>query len=316
MLSVNEAAIDVVDEMVCWSEELNIKVQTLDNGSTIIDCGIEVSGSYEAGLRFIEACMGGLGTASLGVRRIGNLPLAFIDVATDHPCVACLGAQTAGWQIGIGEYVAMGSGPARAIAQKPKEIFDRIVYHDDAKCAVIALESNKLPGEEIMRFIADECRVDVEEVVALVAPTNSLVGSVLVSGRVIETAVRKLHELGFDTRNILHATGTAPVAPVVLDEMRAIGSTNDSIIYYGSVVLTTRGFDEEIFKQVPAKVSENYGKPFYKTFEAAGYDFCNIDTAIFAPAEITVSDLDTGKTYHTGYLSEEVILESYEISGI
>ncbi len=81
-------------------------------------------------------------------------------------------------------------------------------------------------------------------------------------------------------------------------------------------MLTTRGFDEEIFKQVPSKVSENYGKPFYKTFEAAGYDFCNIDTAIFAPAEITVSDLDAGKTYHTGYLNEEVTLESYGIRGI
>ncbi len=316
MLSVNEAAVDVVDEMICWSEELKIKVHTLDNGSTVVDCGIEVSGSYEAGLRFIEACMGGLGTASLGVRRIGNLPLAFVDVATDHSSIACLGAQTAGWQIGVGEYVAMGSGPARALARKPTEIFDRIAYHDDAECAVIALESNKLPDEEIMQFIADECKVDVDEVVALVAPTTCLVGSVQVAGRVIETGIRRLHELGFDTRNIQHAAGTAPIAPVMLDEMRAIGSTNDSIIYYGSVVLTTRGFDEEIFKQVPSKVAENYGKPFYKTFEAAGYDFCNIDTAIFAPAEITVSDLDAGKTYHTGYLSEEVTLESYGIRGI
>jgi methenyltetrahydromethanopterin cyclohydrolase len=88
--------------------------------------------------------------------------------------------------------------------------------------------------------------------------------------------------------------------------MRAIGATNDSIIYYGSVVLATRGFEEDIFKQVPARTSQEYGKPFYKTFECAGYDFSSIEMDIFAPAEITVNDLDTGKTYHTGYPSEEL----------
>lgn len=316
MLSVNEQALDIAEEMINWSEEFKIRAHTLDNGSTVIDCGVDVPGSYGAGLRFIEVCMGGLGLASLGVRRIGNVPLTFIDVATDHPCTACIGAQTAGWQVSVGKYVAMGSGPARALALKPKSIFDRIAYHDDADCAVIALESNKLPDEEVMQFIADECKVNVEDVFALVAPTACLVGSVQVSGRVIETGIRRLNELGFDTKKIQHATGTAPVAPVILDEMRAIGSTNDGIIYYGSVVLTTRGFEEEIFKQVTAMTSKNYGKPFYKTFEEAGFDFCNIDMDIFAPAEITINDLDTGRTYHTGHLSEEVILESYEINGI
>lgn len=316
MLSVNEQALDIVDDMIDWSEEFKIKAHTLDNGSTVIDCGIEVSGSYEAGLAFAEVCMGGLGTASLGVRRVGNVPLSFIEVATDHPCIACLGAQTAGWQISVEKYVAMGSGPARALAQKPKSLFDRIAYHDDTDCAIIALESDKLPDERVMQFIADECGVDVEQVYALVAPTACLVGSVQVSGRVIETGVHRLDELGFDTRMIEHATGTAPIAPVAHDEICAIGVTNDSIIYYGSVVLTTNGFDEEIFKHVPARTSNNYGKPFYKTLEGAGYEFSDIDKGIFAPAEITVNDLDTGKTYHTGYLREDVILESYKISGI
>jgi len=37
---------------------------------------------------------------------------------------------------------------------------------------------------------------------------------------------------------------------------------------------------------------------------------------VFAPAEITVNDLETGKTYDAGHLNSEVILESYGISGI
>jgi methenyltetrahydromethanopterin cyclohydrolase len=316
MLSVNEEALEIVYDLIDWSEELKIGAHTLANGSTVIDCGVEVTGSYEAGLRYTEVCMGGLGMATLNVRRIGNVPLTAIDVVTDHPCIACLGAQTAGWQISVEKYVAMGSGPARALAQKPEDTFERIAYHDDASCAVIALESDKLPDEGIMQFIADECGVDVENVFALVAPTSCIVGSVQVSGRVIETGIRRLSELGFDTRKIQHAAGTAPIAPVVPDEMRAIGATNDSIIYHGSVVITTSGFDEDIFKQVPARTSKSYGKPLYKLLEGAGYDFSAIDRAIFAPAEITVSDLDSGKTYHTGYLSDEVITESYEIRGI
>ena len=318
MLSVNATALEIVYDMIDWSEELKIKEHTLENGSTVLDCGVDAMGSYEAGLRFTEVCMGGLGTATLGVRRIGNVPLSFIDVATDHPCIASLGAQTAGWQICVGEYVAMGSGPARAheLMQKSRSVLDRICYHDDAKCAVIALESNRLPDDAATGFIADQCGVKPDAVFALVAPTSCLVGSVQVAGRVIEAAIRRLDELGFDTKKIQHAAGTAPIAPVMPDEMRAIGSTNDSIIYYGSVVLTTSGFDEELFKQVPARTSKSYGKPFYKTYEDAGYDFSAIGTDIFAPAEITVNDLDSGKTYHTGYLSEEVILESYNISGI
>ena len=170
--------------------------------------------------------------------------------------------------------------------------------------------------EKVMQFIADECNVPVENTVALVAPTASIVGSVQVSGRVVETGIFKLNELGFDTTQIVCGTGTAPIAPVVKDDLKAMGCTNDSVIYYGSIVLTTRGFDEELFKQVPSSTSSDYGKPFFKTFKDAGYDFYKIDANIFAPAEVLVNDLDTGNTYHTGHLNAEVIMESYGISGI
>jgi len=117
MLSVNETAMDIVEEMIDLSEEFKIKARTLDNGATVIDCGVEAAGSYEAGLSFTDACMGGLGTTTLCVRSVGNVPMTFIDVITDHPSIASLGAQTAGWQICVGKYVAMGSGPERALAQ-------------------------------------------------------------------------------------------------------------------------------------------------------------------------------------------------------
>lgn len=316
MLSVNEKGLEIAEEMMDWSEELKVKTIELKNGSKVIDCGVNESGSYDAGLMFTDICMGGLATTSISVQKVSDIPLAFIDVTTDHPSIACLGAQKAGWQIQVDKFFAMGSGPGRALALKPKHTFDRIQYEDDFDYCVIALESNTIPDDKVMQHIADECKVDVEKTIALVAPTASIVGSVQVSGRVVETGIFKLNELGFDTTQVVCGTGTAPIAPVVEDDLKAMGSTNDSVIYYGSIALTTRGFDEELFKQVPSVTSSDYGKPFFKTFKDAGYDFYKIDANIFAPAELTVNDLDNGKTYHSGHLNSEVILESYGISGI
>ncbi len=307
---------EIAEYMMEWSEDLKVKTLELKNGSKVIDCGINAEGGYEAGLMFTDICMGGFGTSTITVQKVNEIPLVFIDVTTDHPAVACLGAQKAGWRVSVDKYFAMGSGPARALALKPKKTYERIKYEDDYDHAVIALESNQLPDEKVIDAIAEACHVEPANVIALVAPTASIVGSVQVSGRVVETAVFKLNELGYDTTKIMSGTGRAPIAPVVRDDLKAMGSTNDSIIYHGSVLLTTRGFDEGLFRQVPSATSRDYGKPFYKTFKDAGYDFFKIDPYVFAPAEITVNDLETGRTYHTGHLNGEVILESYGISGI
>ncbi|NJD77110.1 MAG: methenyltetrahydromethanopterin cyclohydrolase [Candidatus Methanoperedens sp.] len=316
MLSVNEKAMEIAEEMMDWSEELKVKTMELDNGSKVVDCGINVEGGYEAGLMFTDICMGGFGASSITVHKVNDIPLAFIDIFTDHPAISCLGAQKAGWRVSVDKYFAMGSGPARALALKPKKTYERIKYEDDYDYAVIALESNQLPDEKVMESIAVASHVEPTNVIALVAPTASIVGSVQVSGRVVETAIFKLNELGYDTTQIVSGSGCAPIAPVVKDDLKAMGSTNDSVIYYGSVFLTVRGFDEALFKQVPSTTSRDYGKPFYRTFKDSGYDFFKIDANVFAPAEITVNDLETGKTYHTGHLNGEVIMESYGISGI
>lgn len=307
---------EIAEEMMDWSEELKVKTMELDNGSKVVDCGINVEGGYEAGLMFTDICMGGFGASSITVHKVNDIPLAFIDIFTDHPAISCLGAQKAGWRVSVDKYFAMGSGPARALALKPKKTYERIKYEDDYDYAVIALESNQLPDEKVMESIAVASHVEPTNVIALVAPTASIVGSVQVSGRVVETAIFKLNELGYDTTQIVSGSGCAPIAPVVKDDLKAMGSTNDSVIYYGSVFLTVRGFDEALFKQVPSTTSRDYGKPFYRTFKDSGYDFFKIDANVFAPAEITVNDLETGKTYHTGHLNGEVIMESYGISGI
>jgi len=312
MISVNERAFKIVEKMLARADELRIGVHKLPNNSMVIDCGVNAPGSYPAGILFIEACMGGLGEIAIRNGTIKGKTFSFIDVATEHAAIACLGSQKASWKIEIGDYVAMGSGPARALARKPRDIFERIRYEDDYGYGVIALEASRLPDERVMEGIAKDCGIKVENLTALVASASSLVGSIQISGRVVETALHKLDESGYDTTKILHASGVAPIAPVRGDEMAMMGAANDSIIYYGSVVLTVDKFDS-VFEKLPSECSRDYGNLFCDILRGAGGDFYKIDPNVFAPAEVRVKETKSGREYHFGRLNADVLMRSYGV---
>ena len=71
MVSVNLEAKKTVDQMIENAEELNIAVSKLENGSTVIDCGVNVSGSFKAGELYTKVCLGGL--AEVGISIPGDL---------------------------------------------------------------------------------------------------------------------------------------------------------------------------------------------------------------------------------------------------
>ena len=309
MLSVNELALDVVEDMLDYEEELNIRSKRLYNGATIIDCGVNVKGGYDAGIMFVQVCMGGLAGVNIEIEEVNGVPLPFIWVYTDHPALACLGCQKAEWKIEVNGFKAIASGPARALALKSKKTFELIDYEDDTDYAVIALESNQLPNAEVMEYIAKECGVDVKETYAVVAPTRSLVGSMQVSARVIEVALYRMVELGYDPKLVRNAIGKAPIAPIMEDDLKAMGATNDSIIYYGSVILTVDKY-EDVLENLPSEKSEMYGKSFAEIFKG---DLYKVDPAIFAPAKVVINDVSTGKTYVYGKLNAEIILKSFGI---
>ncbi len=312
MVSVNEIALEIVEEMLDFEDELKIESKVLENGATIVDCGVNVPGSYDAGILYTKVCMGGLAEVGIVVDTIKDVPFAFITEYTDFPAISCLGSQKAGWQIKVEKYFAMGSGPARALALKPKKTYEKIEYEDDADVAVIALEASKLPDEKVVEYIAKECEVEPEDVYVLVAPTASIVGSVQISGRIVETAIYKMTEIGYDPKLIISGAGRCPIAPILENDLKAMGATNDSMMYYGSVYLTVKKYDE-ILKNVPSCTSRDYGKPFYEIFKAANYDFYKIDPHLFAPAQITVNDVSTGKTYVHGKLNADVLFKSYQL---
>ncbi|MBW9222990.1 methenyltetrahydromethanopterin cyclohydrolase [Methanothermococcus sp. SCGC AD-155-E23] len=317
MLSVNLKALPIVKEMMEKKEELRIEVKTLENGAKVIDCGVNVPGSFEAGKAFTKVCLGGLAEVGIALEEglSNEISLPSVKVVTSHPAVSTLGSQKAGWVVKVGKYFAMGSGPARALAKMPKSTYEEIDYEDNADVAILCLESSKLPDEDVAQYIADKCGVEVENVYLLVAPTASLVGSIQISGRVVENGTYKMLEvLNFDVKKVKYAAGIAPIAPIVGDDLVMMGATNDMVLYGGKTYYYIEGEEgddiEELCKKLPSSASPDYGKPFLEVFKAANYDFYKIDKGIFAPAVVTLNDIRTGKVVSSGKIDVEIIKRS------
>jgi methenyltetrahydromethanopterin cyclohydrolase len=90
-----------------------------------------------------------------------------------------------------------------------------------------------------------------------------------------------------------------PPAP---DAIQAMGRTNDAILYGGRVHLTVKsdGVARRLAAQLPSSNARDYGRPFADIFTSFNYDFYQIDPALFAPAEVWISSLESGATYHGG----------------
>lgn len=314
MVSVNELGLDLFEELVENADLFNVAYHELDNGARIVDCGVAVPGGFGAGDYFTRICMGGLGDLAFRQGMVGKFPMTFIDVNTDFPAISCLGAQKAGWTVKHENFFAMGSGPARALSLQPKHTYEVIGYEDECDAAVICLEADHLPNGAVMEKIAEKCKVDVANVCALVAPTSSIVGSIQVAGRCVETAVYKLNELGFDTRKIIAAAGTAPIPPVRGPKL-AMGVTNDATIYHGQINLTMNAPEiVDYLEKIPSCASNGYGKPFNEIFKEAGYDFYKIDKSLFSPAEVIINEVATGKVYQVGKVNADVTLKSFGLA--
>ncbi|MBW6470010.1 MAG: methenyltetrahydromethanopterin cyclohydrolase [Methanosarcinaceae archaeon] len=320
MISVNEKGLDIIDDMLDWEEEMKVESKQLANGATIIDCGVNVEGGYDAGMYLSRICLADLAELTYTKFDLDGVMVPAIQVSTDHPTIACMGSQYAGWRIAVGKYFGMGSGPARALGLKPKELYEEIGYKDDSESAVLVMESSALPNEEVVEYIAKHSNVETENVYIAVAPTASIAGSVQISARVVETGIHKLESIGFDINTIQSGFGVAPIAPIVGDDTKCMGSTNDCIIYCGETYYTVAYDDveklEEYVKLAPSTTSKDYGKPFYTTFKEADFDFFKVDAGMFAPAKITINDRTSKKSFTSGRINPGILLESFGIKNV
>ncbi|MGE0213927.1 MAG: methenyltetrahydromethanopterin cyclohydrolase [Parvibaculaceae bacterium] len=315
-LSVNANAATLVDALLRDADRLRISASTGPKGERLIDLGARALGSIEAGLRLSEICMGGLGRARLSAQGGGRWPWS-IEVSAARPKIACLASQYAGWNLSHGEgkgaYVAMGSGPARALARKEK-LFEQLDYRDTAETATIVLEAAGPPPVEIVDKLAHDCGVKHAALNILYAPTRSLAGGVQVVARVLEVALHAAHETSFPLDRIVDGMGVAPLSPPHPDFVTALGRTNDAIIYGGRVHLFVTGPADDaraLAASLPSLSSRDYGHPFAAIFKRFNGDFYAIDPKLFSPAEVIVSAIDAGETFHGGSVNWDVLDASF-----
>jgi methenyltetrahydromethanopterin cyclohydrolase len=325
-ISLNNAALSLVQKLSREAEKYNVTVEETEVGATLIDAGINADGGFLAGEIITEICLGGYGRANISPIQYGDIVLPSVFVLTDHPALSTLASQFAGWQIKGDGFSAIASGPARALALKPKHLYEKLKYKDEANVAVLVLETEKKPPEDVIQQIAEKCKVTPKNLFLIMFSTTSLVGATQVSGRIVETGLHKLERLGLDPLIVKHAWGYAPIVPVHPSSGEAMGRTNDAILYGGVTNYTLNYEDEkkleDIVKQAPSSASKMLQEAkrlaeknprFLDIFKEAGFDFYKIDPNIFAPAVVAINNMKTGKTFRAGSLDIEVLKGSLGI---
>ncbi|MDX2264275.1 MAG: methenyltetrahydromethanopterin cyclohydrolase [Hyphomicrobiales bacterium] len=308
-ISLNALAAPLVDDLIARATLLRVEVKKGMRGQTLIDAGATARGGLEAGLRIAQICMAGLGRVSLSANPACAPWEWTVEVQSSHPVLACLASQYAGWSLSHSEggdnYYVLGSGPGRAVAAK-EELFAEIGYRDNAGRAIFVIEADQPPPPALIDRIADDCRLAQKDLTFIYAPTQSLAGSLQVVARVLEVALHKAHALKFPLDRIVDGAGAAPYAPPAPDFVAAMGRTNDAIIYGGRVHLFVTGPDsdaKDLAQRLPSSASKDFGKPFAEVFKAVDGDFYKIDAMLFSPAAVTVTAVESGKSFFGGGLA-------------
>src|SRR5687768_11826357 len=151
-LSLNDRALVLVDSLAADADAARVDVTTLSNGTRVIDCGAQAAGGFEAGRRFAEICMAGLGAVGYAPLVIEGRWLPALTVTTDRPATACLAAQYAGWRLDRDGYFAMASGPGRALI-RAEELYDDLDWDEHGSAAVLCLETREPPLAEVADFV-------------------------------------------------------------------------------------------------------------------------------------------------------------------
>jgi methenyltetrahydromethanopterin cyclohydrolase len=228
--------------------------------------------------------------------------------------LAALGSQHGGWELKIGSYRAVCSGPARALANAERELFAQLDYRDDSKVGVICMETGGTPSDSVTQSIADSCGISTTDLYCVLTPTTSTAGSVLTSARVVEAGMFRLMTCGFKPAGVRTGHGTAPIAPAAKHGRAPMGTVNDCVIYGGRAFFFVKSEESDnldaLIEGTSSISSSQYGQPLYRLLKSVKFDAHKLDPALFSPAEITVNDITSGRTFKAGHVNPEVLKQS------
>jgi len=320
-MNLNASAHDIAEQVVARAAALGVDVATTA-GVRVVDCGVRAAGSLDAGLLMARAAMAGLGAVELlpagaeagFAAEWRDCPWPVVSGRSTAPVAACLAAQYAGWKVEGDGFFAMASGPVRAAIGRER-LYDAIDLRERPTVAVGLLETARLPPAAVCLRIAADAGVRPEALTLLVARTASPAGTLQVTARALETALHKLHDIGFDVNRVRAGRGMAPLPPVPPgDDLVAIGRTNDAILYGGHVSLEVTGPDAELAEvggRAVSLASPAHGEPFLALFERAGRDFYALDPALFAPARLDLVSTETGRVHRFGRMHPDLVARSF-----
>lgn len=331
-ISVNNLALRIVKDMVKRCGELNIEVSELKNGTTIVDCGINVVGGFEAGILATKIACGGLLDAHISEESYGDLTLPTLFMRTDNPALSIAVCQS-NWfglfpslfALKENEYSALSLGPAKALAQEPKEVFDKVEYEDKADVGVLVLQADSMPDEKVSGYIASKCKIPPENLYLVIAPTASIAGSVQVSAHVLEDSLWRLTEyLDYEYSKVKFVTGSSPISPVYPEIWRRPGITPDDMIRNAGRIhfylYSSEGDDlQKIVDEMIIEKTQAFGKPFYEILNSGifsrGLDKKTLGREgwTYVIAEAMVTDLRTGKIYKAGKIHVNLIKKFMDI---
>jgi len=290
----------LVSTLIERAWEYGLAVQTLPCGATLIDAGVDVLGSFEAGRILIEICHGGLANASLGLIDLGGFFLPQVTVESFHPTISTYGLQ-ASYPLSADEPGIRVSGPVRLYLD------GEVTMENPAAIAVI--ESDRLLGDEVALALAERSNLPPRSLTLIVVPGWSLVGAVQIAGRVNESVIFTLEEsLEIDSRKVVQMIGQAPVCPVSrIDSPKEKRLYPDDFIHYaGEVLLTLLASPEDDLERLAHLLAfastSIYGNLFHDVLAAADGIFGAIPDLIHInkPAQVTIADLSTGRTAYAG----------------
>lgn len=312
--NVNSSTIAMLKSSFADAEQLGLRLANT-SGATIVHFAADKFGTIEAGLLLAKICLGSKAEVAVVDPTLDQISRPHIAVSTSNPLADCIGCQYAGWPLAVDNYSAMASGPVRLLRGSEPVLEQYGLLQADER-AVIVLESDKPPTKTVVDHIAQQAGITPANLFICIANTSSLPGSLQVVARSVETAMHKLHEIGFDLTTVQSGRGSAPLPPSTNSDLTAMGWTNDAMLYGASVELTVDAPDKDIaaiIDQVPSSSCKQFGQPFLTVFNEADRDFYKIDPLLFAPAKITINNQRTGNSFSAGNLHLDVLRTSFEI---
>jgi methenyltetrahydromethanopterin cyclohydrolase len=316
MISVNKNVMPKVRYLIEHAEQLGCRHFQLENGTHVIDMGVEEKGSFEAGRLFAEITMADLATCHLkNYLLAGDISVMAVEVYTAEPILACLCSQIGGYPLSSGQFAAIGSGPGRAkAALEIDHSFQYTDYRDTSDEVVFGIQANQFPDMGMADQVARDCRVNPENIYFMSHQTSSIVATIQVSARILEQTINKMVKKGFDLSTLEYARGFCLIAPLDLDPEGAMGKINDSLLYGGQSEFWVKWEDqkiEEILPQLVTESSKDYGRLFKDLFIESERDFYKMDLDIHSPASVQIVNMNSGRMFKAGRIRDDLIRKSY-----